>query len=81
MPDLAIHPNPASESITLTSDKPLGLIRIEVSDELGVARIYTTRIVKSSTESIDIHTLPSGKYYLHITSDKFVTTLALVVSR
>jgi len=81
VPDLAIHPNPASESINLSSEKPLGLITIEISDELGIVHVREDRTMKTRTELIGIQVLPSGKYNFHIIGNSFATTLGLVISR
>ena len=81
VPDLIIHPNPASENVTLASEKPLGLITIEISDELGIVHVREERIMKTRTEQLDISRIPTGKYHIQITSDSFATTLGLVITR
>jgi photosystem II stability/assembly factor-like uncharacterized protein len=81
IPDLAIYPNPASTTITISASKVLGNVVIEVYDEVGVMHFKKSKTITSENEHIDIRSLPSGRYFVMIRGDGFQTALPLIIEQ
>jgi trimeric autotransporter adhesin len=75
---LSIYPNPANETINISSSKSID--EIKMTNMLGTEIIHKKFEVKSGTADIDISNLQNGIYFISIISGKERTTKKLIVS-
>lgn len=72
---IALQPNPASNSVLLTTEAPLA--GIDVYTAAGA--FYKHLPASGNTADIDVSSWPSGTYLLHISTPLGVTTKKLIV--
>lgn len=73
IPTISLYPNPANESITLTSDHKLTGSNVTVLDITGRPIIMKT--LTSEMPKISISLLPAGIYSIRISNNKWVQTI------
>ncbi|MDP4237171.1 MAG: T9SS type A sorting domain-containing protein, partial [Bacteroidota bacterium] len=77
-PQLSIVPNPSSGVYTISSSKPLGEVRIFVTDRLGVLRsTQTGELSAEKNMKLDLEFLPSGVYFVRVSGSNRVIPVLL----
>lgn len=79
MPDLRLHPNPASSTIQLSTSRDIGHTELEIIDMKGtlISRRSAT-ITASRPAELDLEQLLQGTYYLRVTTMHASRTLRFV---
>ena len=73
---ISIYPNPAKNQFNLNSDKTIfGINKVQIFNTLG-EKVFETNTI---SESITFGTIPSGVYFVKISSDTFEVTKKLMV--
>jgi hypothetical protein len=62
-----LFPNPANDVLTLVSESGLAQTQIEIVDITG--RVVHSQIRKNMSTQMDITTLPSGSYVIHVSNE------------
>lgn len=81
IPQLRIHPNPASRDIFITSTLDLGEAELNIYDMLGAKRGTERFVLKKNTDHKLSPSLSDGIYYLRIKSMFGVQDLRIIVDR
>lgn len=77
---LAIYPNPTNGKVTIVSETPIDEIR--VTNLLGQVVLYSSQPAnKENDQQIDLSNLPSGLYFVTVTSQNETTTRKIVVNK
>jgi hypothetical protein len=72
---VSISPNPANNTLTLSSDFPLEKVSIST---LNGSKIFSQELNSTFSKSLDISALNSGIYFVKISSGKQVATKKLI---
>jgi hypothetical protein len=80
LPQFTLTPNPAENVVTIKSSKDVLVGSFVLYDQLGKKVLDESHRVSTTVPiSLDVSTLPTGIYYLRITSNQFSTTKSVII--
>ncbi|MFI5264676.1 MAG: T9SS type A sorting domain-containing protein, partial [Candidatus Kapaibacterium sp.] len=69
MPQLSVQPNPSQGSASIISSNTIGDASIEIVDMLGrIQYRITAKLEKGNPVKLELHDLPTGSYFLRVSS-------------
>lgn len=72
------YPNPATETVSIQSDRPLKGFQVELLDKQGISRIRPT---KFTGQSLDLTGFENGIYIIRLTRRREVYSHKIVIQR
>jgi photosystem II stability/assembly factor-like uncharacterized protein len=74
---LLIYPNPANDNFTVKLNNQ-NIIEVNLYNTMGI-RVYSNQNVKATGITVPVNNLPSGNYFLKITTDRETIVKAVII--